>query len=111
MNFLISFISEYGNKILYAITATFGGLILAHTKTLYKKVIDKRTKNAVIEASLKAVEQLYNDFPYEEKVEIACESIIADLDKRGVYISELEMRLIIKERMAKSNLNFTEEKK
>ena len=109
MTFLANFISEYGNTILYAVLTAIAAFLAAKVKTVYERIETDKTKKAVVETCVKAVEQLYQDLKGADKLEKACENISSVLAEKGIYISELEMQLLIEACVAEFNFNFTKE--
>lgn len=111
MNFVTNFLSEYGNTIIYALLTAFAAFLAARVKATYERIEADRTKKAVVETCVKAVEQLYQDLHGADKLEKACENIRSVLSEKGIYISELEMQLLIEACVAEFNFNFNKEDK
>jgi hypothetical protein len=111
MTLFANFISEYGTTILYAILTAIAGVLATYIKNAYNKLAEDRTKKAVVETCVKAVEQLYKDLHGAEKLEKACDNISAILEEKGIYINEIEMRLLIEACVAEFNFNFNKEDK
>ena len=109
MEYFATFISVYGDTILYAVLTAIAGFLGAQLKRIYEKFINDKTKKAVVETCVKAVEQLYIDLKGEEKLEKAKENILAMLEEKGLTISELEMDLLIESCVAEFNINFYKE--
>ena len=109
MEHIANFISVYGDTLLYAILTAIAGFLGAQLKRIYEKFINDKTKKAVVETCVKAVEQLYIDLKGEEKLEKAKENILAMLEEKGLTISELEMDLLIESCVAEFNINFYKE--
>ncbi|MBE6719188.1 MAG: hypothetical protein E7571_00850 [Ruminococcaceae bacterium] len=109
MSILSNFISEYGNTIIYAVLTAIAGFLASQVRVVYKKLAEDKTKKAVVETCVKAVEQLYQDLEGPEKFAKACENISSILSEKGIYISELEMHLLIEACVAEFNFNFTKE--
>ena len=97
------------NTILYAILTAIAGFLGAALKRVYTKYINDKTKKAVVETCVKAVEQLYADLDGPEKFEKAQENIIAMLDEKGITISEIELKLLVESCVAEFNINFNKE--
>lgn len=109
MNFFETFITSYGEAILYAVLTAIAGFLGSQLKKIYEKYINDKTKKAVVETCVKAVEQLYKDLHGAEKLEKAKENIIAMLEEKGLSISDLEMDLLIEACVAEFNINFQKE--
>ena len=111
MNFIMSFFSEYGLMIAYALLTALAGFIGAEIKKLYEEHINNETKEKVVATCVKAVEQLYHDLNGEEKLAIAKDNIVAMLTSKGIEISELEIDMLIESCVAEFNLAlFAQEK-
>lgn len=109
MNFFETFITTYGEAILYALLTALAGFLGTQLKRVYEKYINDKTKKAVVETCVKAVEQLYKDLHGEEKLEKAKDNILAMLEEKGLTISELEMDLLIEACVAEFNIKFKKE--
>ena len=109
MTFFEMFIASYGEAILYAVLTAIAGFLGTQLKRVYEKYINDKTKKAVVETCVKAVEQLYKDLHGAEKLEKAKENILAMLEEKGLTISDLEMDLLIESCVAEFNINFQKE--
>lgn len=109
MNFFETFITSYGEAILYAVLTAIAGFLGTQLKRIYEKYINDKTKKAVVETCVKAVEQLYKDLHGADKLEVAKENILAMLEEKGLSISDLEMDLLIEACVAEFNINFQKE--
>lgn len=89
------FIAEYGATIIYAIVTAIAGYIGIAIKNIYQDYVDDKTKENVVKTVVKAVKQIYSDLNGEEKLNKAIENITEMLDEKGIYITELEIRMLI----------------
>lgn len=89
------FIAEYGATIIYAIVTAIAGYIGIAIKNIYQDYVDDKTKENVVKTVVKAVKQIYSDLNGEEKLNKAIENITEILDEKGIYITELEIRMLI----------------
>ena len=95
MSVFSAFLSEYGPTLLSAlVTAVFGYLGMV-AKRLWENYATDRTREAVVNTCVKAVEQLYRDLSGEEKLDKAIASASEILAGKGITVSELELRLLI----------------
>lgn len=94
-NIIEEFISTYGVTILYAILTTVASYIGVELKKIYTKYVNDKIKQDAAKTVVKAVEQLYTDLHGEEKYQKALESFSSMLADKNIYISELEMRMLI----------------
>lgn len=95
MEILARFLDEYAIKLLYtAITAIAGaaGVILKH---LISRNHRRKTKKRVIRSCLKAAVCVYKDLSIEEKYHKLISSISEILLEKSIYISEIEIMLLI----------------
>ena len=106
MEFITSFISEYGLMILYALLTALAGFIGTQLKRIYENHINDETKEKVVATCVKAVEQLYHDLNGEEKLAKAKENIVAMLTAKGIEISDLEIDMLIESCVAEFNIGF-----
>ena len=85
-----------------ALTA-LAGFVGTQIKNLYRRWVDDKTKEAVVRTCVKAVEQLYRDLGGPEKLERAKAGIRQMLEEKGIFISELEMEMLIESVVAEFN--------
>ena len=85
-----------------ALTA-LAGFVGTQIKNLYRRWVDDKTKEAVVRTCVKAVEQLYRDLGGPEKLEQAKVGIRQMLEEKGIFISELEMEMLIESVVAEFN--------
>lgn len=98
--------ATYVMPVLFAALTGLAGYIGAQVKKLYEKYINDKTKRAVAQTCVKAVEQLYHDLSGPEKLEKAQEGVVQMLNEKGIPISELEMNLLIEAVVSEFNYGF-----
>lgn len=98
--------STYVMPVLFAALTGLAGYIGAQIKKLYEKHINDKTKRAVAQTCVKAVEQLYHDLGGPEKFKKAQEAVEEMLNEKGIPISELEMNLLIEAVVSEFNYCF-----
>ena len=106
MEFLKTFISEYGTTILNAILTAIAGYLGIVIKKLYTKYVNEKTKQDVVKTVVKAVEQIYNDLHGDEKLDKAITSASEMLSEKGITVTELELRIQIESAMSEFNNTF-----
>ena len=89
--------------LLAAALTALAGFVGAQIKNLYRRWVDDKTKEAVVRTCVKAVEQLYRDLGGPEKLERAKAGIRQMLEEKGIFISELEMEMLIESVVAEFN--------
>ena len=109
MELLNNFLYEYGTTILYTIITAIAGYLGMVFKNMYQKYINDKTKKDVVNTCVKAVEQIYKDLHGSEKLDRACESASTMLSEKGVFVSELELRMLIEAAIAEFNDAFKKE--
>lgn len=87
------------------LTAIAGYVGLKIKAYLERKEVDK-TKEKVIKTVVRAVEQMYKDLHGEQKLEKAIESASEILNSKGIYVSELELRMLIEDTVGAFNEAF-----
>lgn len=92
--------------VIFAALTGLAGYIGAQVKKLYEKYINDKTKRAVAQTCVKAVEQLYHDLGGPEKFKKAQEAVEEMLNEKGIPISELEMNLLIESVVSEFNYGF-----
>jgi len=89
--------------LLAAALTALAGFVGAQIKNLYRRWVDDKTKEAVVRTCVKAVEQLYRDLGCPEKLKRAKAGIRQMLEEKGIFISELEMEMLIESVVAEFN--------
>lgn len=103
------FINDYGMELMYAIITAIAGYIGIVVKNLVTKYLNDKTKQNVAKSAVKFVEQVYKDLHGEEKLAKALESASEMLHEKGIYVTELEMRVLIEAAVAEFNESFKKE--
>lgn len=95
--FLSDFIAQYGFEILSAIILGIATFIGAGIKRIYKEFIDDKKKEKIVKTVVKAVNQMYKDLNGDDKLTLACDYIAEILTEKGIFCSDLEVRMLIEE--------------
>ena len=106
---LLQFINEYGTTILYTIlTALFGyfGII---AKKYFDKWFETKEKKEIAKEVVRFTEQVYKTLNGHEKFEKATEAMSQMLAQKGIYITELEMQVLIEAAVAEFKEAFNKE--
>lgn len=112
---IISFLNEYGilSMLITALVGAAGTGLGLLAKWIYKKTIGDKIEIETIEkiASLvvKYTEQVWKDIHGKEKLDKALEAFSDMLEKKGITISELEMRVYLESALAGFNNAFNKE--
>ena len=96
-------LSTYVLPLLAAALTALAGFVGTQIKNLYRRWVDDKTKEAVVRTCVKAVEQLYRDLGCPEKLKRAKAGIRQMLEEKGIFISELEMEMLIESVVAEFN--------
>ena len=106
MELFLQFVNEYGTTILYTVlTAVFGYLGIV-AKKYFDKWFEAKEKKEIAVEVVKFTEQVYKTLRGEEKLNKAMEAMSQMLAEKGVYITELEMRVLIEAAIAEFNKAF-----
>ena len=97
------FINQYGMQILYTIITAVAGYIGIVIKNLCTKYINDKTKAAVAKSAVQFVEQVYKDIHGEDKLNTALSAASEMLAEKGIFASELELRVLIEAAVAEFN--------
>ena len=103
MEFVKEFINEYGTQILMTILTAIAGALGIVAKNIYKRVADDKTKKAVAEICVKAVEQIYKDLTGSERYDKCVEAMSDMLEEKGISISDLEIKMLIESAVGEFN--------
>lgn len=102
----VEFINQYGTEILYAVITAIAGYIGIMLKNLCTKYINDKTKQAVAKTVVQFVEQVYQNFHGEQKLNEAVSAASEMLAEKGIIVSELEMRVLIEAAVGEFNNTF-----
>lgn len=97
------FINQYGLQIMYTVITAIAGYIGIAIKNLVTKYINDKTKRDVAKTAVQFVEQVYKDLHGEEKLNAALTAASEMLSEKGIYVSELEMQVLIEAAVAEFN--------
>lgn len=100
------FINQYGMEILYAIITAIAGYIGIVIKNLCTKYINDKTKAAVAKTAVQFVEQVYKDLHGDEKLNAALSAASEMLAEKDIFVSDLEMRVLIEAAVSEFNNAF-----
>ena len=106
MELFLQFINEYGTTILYTVlTAIFGYLGIV-AKKYFDKWFATKEKKEIAKEVVQFTEQVYKALHGEEKLKKAMEAMSQMLAEKGIYITELEMTVLIEAAVAEFNKAF-----
>ncbi|MCR5484325.1 MAG: phage holin [Clostridiales bacterium] len=86
-------------------TALIGlaGFLGTQFKRIYERFTADKTKKAVAETVVKAVEQIYKDLHGDEKKQKAIKGIRDMVNEKGIPISDIEIEMYIEAAVAEFN--------
>lgn len=100
------FISQYGMEILYTVIMAIAGYLGIVVKNLCTKYLNDKTKRDVAESAVQFVEQVYKDLHGDEKLNAALSTASEMLAEKGIFVTDLEMRVLLEAAVAKFNNAF-----
>jgi hypothetical protein len=100
------FINQYGLQIMYAVITAIAGYIGIAVKNLFTKYINDKTKRSVAKTAVQFVEQVYKDLHGDEKLDAALTAASEMLSEKGIFVSDLEMRVLIEAAVSEFNNAF-----
>ena len=103
---VIEFINQYGMDILYTVVMAIAGWVGIVIKNLATKYINDKTKRDVAKTVVQFVEQVYKDLHGEDKLNAAITAASDMFAEKGIYVSELEMRVLLEAAVAEFNKAF-----
>jgi hypothetical protein len=102
----VEFINAYGLEILYTVIMAIAGYVGIVIKNLATKYINDKTKRSVAKTVVQFVEQVYKDLHGEEKLNAAFSAASEMLSEKGIYVSDLEMKVLLEAAVAEFNKAF-----
>lgn len=109
MDFLKMFISEYGTALLYLVITGVFAYLGTQAKIIADRYLNDKVKRDVAKTVVRAVEQIYRDLHGEEKLSKALEAASQMLSEKGIFVTELEMRMLIEAAVAEFDTAFNKE--
>lgn len=100
------FVNQYGMQILYTIITAIAGYIGLVIKNVVTKHFNDKTKQDVAKTAVQFVEQVYRDLHGEEKLNAALSAASEMLAEKGIYVSDLEMHVLIEAAVGEFNNAF-----
>lgn len=100
------FINQYGMQILYTVITAIAGYIGIVIKNAVTKYLNDKTKLSVAKTAVQFVEQVYKDLRGEEKLNAALAATSEMLGEKGIFVSDLEMRVLIEAAVSEFNKAF-----
>lgn len=88
-------IQPYILEIIVAILTGVASFIGMKVKKVYEDHINTKTKQDVVNSTVKYVEQVYKDIHGAEKLEKAKEKALEWLNEKGITISDTELEILI----------------
>ena len=102
----VEFINQYGMDILYTVIMAIAGYVGIVLKNHVTKYLNDKTKRAVAKDAVKFVEQVYKNLHGEEKLNAAFTAASEMLAEKGIYVSDLEMKVLLEAAVAEFNKAF-----
>ncbi len=109
MELFLQFINEYGTTILYTILTAFFGYLGIIAKKYFDKWFNTKEKKEIAKEVVQFTEQVYKTLHGAEKLEKAMEAMSQMLAEKGIFITELEMQVLIESAVAEFNKAFEKE--
>ena len=106
MEFVQDFINTYGSTIIYTILTAIAGYVGIVIKNIYHKYVDDKTKKEVVKTCVLAIEQIYTELHGREKLDKCLEYASEILNEKGVFITDIELRLLIESAVKEFNYRF-----
>lgn len=97
------FLNQYGMEILYTVIMAIAGYLGIVVKNLFTKYVNDKIKRDVAESAVQFVEQVYKDLHGDEKLNAALAAASEMLSEKGIFVSDLEMRVLLEAAVAKFN--------
>lgn len=107
MEIIKEIVNAYGLEILGAILTALAGVLGLAVKNLATKYINTSVKRSVARTVVQGVEQIYKDLHGKEKLDKALEAAAAMLLENGIYVTDLELRMLIEAAVGEFNQVFT----
>ena len=106
MELFLIFINEYGTTILYTLLTALFGYFGIVAKKYFDKWFETKEKKEIAKEVVQFVEQVYKKLHKEEKFAKATEAMSQMLAEKGIFITELEMKVLIESAVGEFNKAF-----
>ncbi len=96
-------INAYGAEILGAILTALAGVVGLAVKKLATRYVNTEIKKSVARTVVQGVEQIYQTLGGPEKLAKALEAAAAMLAENGIYVTDMELRMLIEAAVGEFN--------
>lgn len=103
MEILKEIINTYGMEIIGAILTALAGVVGLAVKKLATRYVNTEIKKSVARTVVQGVEQIYHTLGGPEKLAKALEAAAAMLAENGIYVTDLELRMLIEAAVGEFN--------
>ena len=95
MDFLKTFLNEYGYTIIYTVIMSIISYLGYRVQTIYEKYIEQKLKKEQANMVCQAINQLYQNLSNEEKLEKAINNLKIIFNEKNIKTTDLELRFLI----------------
>ena len=100
------FINQYGLEIVTTIVTAIVGYIAVAAKSIVQKYINDKTKKDVAKIVVSGIEQCYKALDGPQKLQKALEAASSMLAKKGIEVTEVELRMLLESALGEFNKVF-----
>ena len=110
MDFILAIINNYGMEIIGAILTALATIAGTLATKLATKYINTKVKREIARTVVRGVEQVYKHLNGEEKLAKALEAAAEMLQDAGIYVTDLELRMLLEDAVGEFNDVFNQAK-
>ena len=100
MSIFTRFMDEYATLLIYSVLTAAAGAAGLWLKRLCMDYIRKKAKRKIVRSGIDAVGQVYASLSGEKKRAELLPAVTDMLEKKGIFLAEVEIRLLIDEELS-----------
>ncbi len=101
MSIFTRFLDEYATLLIYSLLTAAAGFAGLWLKRLCMGYIRRRAKRRIVRSGIHAVGQVYASLSGEEKQAELLTAVTDMLEKKGLFLAEVEIRVLIEEELSR----------
>ena len=111
MSIFTRFLDEYATLLIYSLLTAAAGVVGLWLKRLCMGYIRRRAKRRIVRSGILAVGQVYASLGGEEKQAELLAAVTEMLEKKGLFLAEVEIKVLIEEELSRQRAEEAEKKR
>ena len=111
MSIFTRFLDEYATLLIYSLLTAAASVVGLWLKRLCMGYIRRRAKRRIVRSGIHAVGQVYASLGGEEKQAELLAAVTEMLEKKGLFLAEVEIKVLIEEELSRQRAEEAEKKR